>query len=124
MGGRGAFVNVEQGNFNFVEGGQVYRSIGVVDNIKVLVQEQGSVKAPDFSHSKNSVYAVIQKGALKHLTFYDKDHNQAVSIDLMHEHCGLKPHKHLYLNHKDNGIPVTDKELDMIRKVKRRFGLK
>lgn len=58
------------------------------------------------------------------MKFYDKDHNQAVSIDLMHEHCGLKSHKHLYLNHKDKGIPVTDKELDMIRKVKRRFGLK
>lgn len=124
MGGRGAFVSVEGGDFNFVEGGQVYRTIGVIDNIKVLVQEKGAVKAPEFSHSENSIYAIVQKGALKHLAFYDKEHNQSVSIDLMHSHYGLQPHKHLYLNHKDKGIDITSQEMDMIKKIKRRFGLK
>jgi len=91
-----------------------------------LVQNKGAVKAPEFSHTENRIYAITQKGALKHLTFYDEKHKQAVSIDLLHEHGKdrLKPHKHLYLDHSDNGIPISSKEMDMIRKIKRRFNLR
>lgn len=124
MGSRGAFVDVSHGNFNFVEGGQTYQSIGEVDGVKVLVKTSGSVKAPEYSHTANRVYAVIQNGALKHLAFYDENHHQSVSIDLMHSHHGLRPHKHLYLNHNDKGIPITKKEQALINKIKRRYNLK
>ena len=54
MGSRGAFVDVEMGNFTFKDNGQVYYSIGSLSsdkNVKILVQEKGAVKAPEFSHT-------------------------------------------------------------------------
>ena len=95
MGSRGAFENVDLGNFHFKEGGQNYHSVGEVDGIQVIIQDSGSVKAPEFSHTANRSYAIVQNGKLKHLTFYDETHSQVVSIDLMHQHHGLMPHKHL-----------------------------
>lgn len=125
MGGRGAFVDINSGDFTFKSGAQVYHSIGMYGKIKVLVQSSGSVKAPEYSHTENRVYAIVDKGALKHLAFYDKKHMQAVSIDLMHSHKGLIPHKHIDLNHKnDPGIPLSDAEKAMISALKRRFHLK
>ena len=77
------------GNFHFKEGGQNYHSVGEVDEIQVIIQDSGSVKAPEYSHTANSSYAIVQNGKLKHLTFYDEIHSQVVSIDLMHQHHGL-----------------------------------
>ena len=48
-----------------------------------------TVKAPEYSHTANRSYAIVQNGKLKHLTFYDETHSQVVSIDLMHQHHGL-----------------------------------
>ena len=124
MGSRGAFEDVNSGNFNFVEGGQTYQSIGEVDGIKVLVKTSGSVKAPEYSHTANRVYAIVQNGALKHLTFYDENHKQSVSIDLGHSHHGVQPHKHLYLDHGDTGIPISKNEQAMVDKIRRRFNLR
>lgn len=123
MGSRGAFEDVDSGNFNFKEGGQNYHSVGEVDGIKVLIQDKGSVKAPEYSHTENRIYAIVQDGKLKHLTFYNEDHKQVISIDLQHQHHGLIPHKHLNLDHSDKGIPITAEEEQMIKKIKRRFGL-
>ncbi len=124
MGSRGAFEDVSVGNFNFVDGGQTYKSVGEVDGIKVLMRTSGSVKAPEYSHTVNRVYAIIQNGALKHLAFYDENHKQSVSIDLLHEHHGVMPHKHLYLDHTDKGIPITKEEQALIDKVRRRYNLR
>ena len=76
MGSRGAFENVDLGNFHFKEGGQNYHSVGEVDGIQVIIQDSGSVKAPEFSHTANRSYAIVQNGKLKHLTFYDETHSQ------------------------------------------------
>lgn len=124
MGGRGAFVDVNNSDFTFKENGKNYHSIGEIDGIKVLVQDKGNVKAPEYSHTANRIYAIVQNGALKHLTFYDSNHNQEVSIDLLHKHNKICPHKHFHLNHSDKGIPITSEEQALIDKIKRRFGLK
>ena len=124
MGSRGAFEDVSVGNFNFVDGGQTYKSVGEVDGIKVLMRTSGSVKAPEYSHTANRIYAVIQNGALKHLTFYDENHRQSVSIDLLHDHYGVIPHKHLNLDHTDKGIPITKEEQALVDKVRRRYNLR
>lgn len=125
MGGRGAFINVNKNDFTFVENGQTYHSIGEVDGVKVLVREKGnSVKAPDYSHTANRTYAIIQNGKLKHLTWYDENHNQSVSIDFGHAHHGVIPHKHYNLDHTDTGIPITEKELALANKIRRRFNLR
>ncbi|MBQ1947660.1 MAG: hypothetical protein II359_03525 [Clostridia bacterium] len=126
MGSRGAFEDVNTGNFTFIDGGQTFNSIGEVDGVKVLVRTSGSVKAPEYSHTENRTYAIVQDGQLKHLTFYDEKHKQSVSIDLLHEHGSkrLKPHKHYNLDHTDDGIPVSENELKLINKIRRRFNLK
>lgn len=123
MGSRGAFADVNTGNFSFVDGGQTYHSLGEIDGVKVIIRDKGSVKAPELSHTANRIYAVVQDGKLKHLTFYGDDHKQAVSIDLLHPHHGLMPHKHLNLDHSDSGITLSADEEKLVKKIKRRFGL-
>lgn len=125
MGARGAFVDVNMENFTFVEGGKQYQSIGMSGEVKVLIQTKGSVKAPEFSHTPNRVYAIVQDGKLKHISYYDDKHKQAVSIDLLHEHKGVKPHRHEYMSHNKNdpGIPPTPTEMALIRRIKKEYGL-
>ena len=49
--------------FAFKEGGQTYFSVGMIgDNIKVLERPGTSVKAPEYSHTENRIYAIMQKG--------------------------------------------------------------
>ena len=125
MGARGAFVDVNMEDFTFVEGGQQYQSIGMSGEVKVLIQTKGGVKAPEFSHTPNRVYAIVQDGKLKHIAYYDDKHKQAVSIDLLHEHKGVKPHRHEYMSHNKNdpGIPPTPAEMALIRRIKKEYGL-
>lgn len=126
MGSRGAFVDVDMGDFTFVAGGQQYQSIGMSGEVKVLIQTKGSVKAPEFSHTANRIYAIVQDGQLKHVAYYDEKHMQAVSIDLLHEHKGVQPHRHEYLSHKksDPGVPPTDAEMALINRIKKEYRLK
>ena len=51
MGSRGAFVDVDTGNFSFVEGGQHYMAVGELTgnpNVQVIIQDSNNVKAPGF----------------------------------------------------------------------------
>uniref|UniRef100_I5AVI9 Uncharacterized protein n=1 Tax=Eubacterium cellulosolvens (strain ATCC 43171 / JCM 9499 / 6) TaxID=633697 RepID=I5AVI9_EUBC6 len=129
MGSRGAFEDVNMGNFAFKAGGQHYKSIGILSsnpNVKVIVQDSNNVKAPEYSHTAGRIYAVVKAGELKHLAYYDENHKQAVSIDLAHAHRGVQPHRHVYLSHNKNdpGIPPTSSEMELIRKIKKEFHLK
>lgn len=129
MGSRGAFVNVNSGVFSFKEGGQHYKSIGVLSgnpDVKVIVQDSSNVKAPEFSHTPGRIYAVVKNGELKHVAYYDENHNQAVSIDLAHTHKGVQPHRHVYMNHDKDapGVPPTADEMRLIQKIKKEFCLK
>lgn len=81
------------------------------------------VAAAEFSHTAGKIYAIVQDGKLKHLAYYDENHKQAVSIDLQHVHHGVQPHKHLYLDHSDKGIPIFEKEQALINEIKESFGL-
>ncbi len=123
MGGRGSFEDVDKGDFTFVEGGQTYHSIGEIDGVKVLVRDKGAVKAPEYSHTAWRTYAIIQDGKLKHISFYDDSHKQTMSIDLMHKHNGIIPHKHYNLDHSDKGIPLNKSELQLVNKIRRSFGV-
>lgn len=95
-------------------------------NVKVIIQDSNAVKAPEFSHTPGRVYAVVKDGQLKHVAYYDENHKQAVSIDLAHPHKGVQPHRHVYLSHNKNdpGIPPTDAETALIKKIKKEFQLK
>lgn len=124
MGSRSSFKDVSAKDLRFTEGGKTYRSVGEIDGIKILIKEKGSVKAPEFSHTKNRIYGIVQNGALKHLAFYDENNRQSAVIDLQHKHGGLQPHKHLYLEHSDKGIPITATEKKLIEKIKKECKLK
>lgn len=129
MGSRGSFIDVNSGDFTFIEGGKHYSSIGSLKddpNVKVIVQNAKNVKAPEYSHTPGRIYAVVKDGRLKHLAYYDENHKQAVCIDFEHAHQGVKPHKHIYLNHDSNapGISPTAAERKLIAKIKREFNLK
>ena len=128
MGSRGAFVDVNKGDFSFVLGGQHYKTIGELSsnpNVKIIIQDYSSVKAPEYSHTPNRIYAVVQEGRLKHLAYYDENHMQAVLIDLGHRHGKVKPHRHFYMNHDPNlpGVPVTREDMILINKIKKEFDL-
>lgn len=129
MGSRGAFVDVSKGNFDFKEGGQHYKSLGVINsnpNVKVIVQDSNNVKAPEYSHTAGRIYAIVKDGKLKHLAYYDENHKQAVSIDFEHPHQGVMPHRHVYMSHNKNdpGISPTADEQKLIKKIKKEFHLK
>jgi hypothetical protein len=94
MGGRGSFVNISSGDFNFVMGGQQYVSLGMVGDVKIIEKignPDQPVSAPLYSHSPNRIYATVKNGELKYLSFYDENHKQIKSIDFDHAHNGVKP---------------------------------
>ena len=118
MGGRGSFVNVNSGNFAFKEGGQTYFSVGMIgDNIKVLERPGTSVKAPEYSHTENRIYAIMQKGELKHIAFYNEKHELVKSIDFQHYHDGMKPHVHHDVYHEGAVTPMTASEQHVYEQV-------
>ncbi|MCR4682318.1 MAG: hypothetical protein K5647_03185 [Clostridiales bacterium] len=128
MGSRGAFVDVSS-NFTFAKGGQHYKSIGELSsdpNVKVIIQDSTNVKAPEYSHTAGRIYAIVKAGVLKHLAYYDENHQQAVSIDFAHAHNGVQPHRHVYMSHNktDAGVPPTSSEKLLIRKIKKEFHLR
>jgi hypothetical protein len=129
MGSRGAFVDVNKNDFSFVDGGQNYHSIGTLStdkNVKILLQQSGAVKAPEYSHTAERIYAVVQKGTLKHIAFYDENHNQSKVIDLWHSHGKdkLMPHIHYNLDHADKGIPISEEDKKLILKIRKEYNLK
>ena len=122
MGGRGAFKNVSEKDFTFVENGQTYIKVGEIGDVEILVRKGNlSVKAPDYSHSPNKVYATLQNGKLKHLSFYDKEHHQYKTIDFLHEHGTnhVKPHVHFNMQHikDEKGTPPSRIDYEIINKI-------
>lgn len=135
MGSRGAFVDVNLGYFHFKtdeNGDEIheYYSLGILSsnpNVKVIMQKEGSVSAPEYSHTPGRIYATVQNGKLKHLSFYDENHKQSVSIDFEHPHHGVKPHVHYGINDHDPNTPgrkPTKAQLDLANKIKKEFNLK
>ncbi len=126
MGGRGSFIDVKHDDFSFVESGQKYHTIGVVDKVKIIIKDpkfKESVNQPLYSHSPNAIYATVQRGRLKYITFYGRNHEIVNEIDLQHRHEGVSPHKHPYGNHTIYE-KLTKEEHELVDKIKRESGLK
>ena len=125
MGSRGSFVDINSEDLSFVENGQTYHIIWDYQNVKVIIRDKGqSVKAPDFSHTANAVYAIVQNGKLKHIAWYGENHHQIVCIDFLHSHNGVIPHKHYLLDHTDVGISISTRDENLARGIRRRLNLK
>ena len=123
MGSRGSFVSTNTGNFTFREGHRLYKCIGRISGVEVLMQTKGSVKAPELSHSPARTYAILQGNIIKHIAYYDQEHHQSACIDFGHTHGGLRPHKHLYLDHKSPASPLNAQDKKLIAKLKRKYKL-
>lgn len=121
MGSRSDFVSVNTNNFTFREGRRKYESVGTVSGLKVLIQTSGGVKAPEYSHSPNRVYAVVQNGKIKHIAYYDSNNRQAACIDLNHFHNGKMPHKHVYLDHQGEAFDLNSKDWKIIKTLQRKY---
>lgn len=111
MGGRGSFIDVDNNDFAFREGGQTYFSVGTIgNNIKILERPRYSVKAPEYSHTENRIYVILQNGKLKHIAFYNEKHELIKSIDFMHQHDNLQPHVHHDVNHVEGTVSKPNSE--------------
>jgi len=130
MGSRGAFVDITSKSFNFKENGQEYFSLGTLSghpNVKVLVMKgTKSVSAPYYSHTPGRIYATVQNGSLKYISYYDNKHKQTATIDFGHKHNGVSPHVHFNMDHNPNapGISPTKEQLQLVNKIKKEFNLK
>ncbi len=128
MGSRGSFVDVDRGDFTFKEGGKQFTAIGTLKsnpNVKILVQNTKAVRAPEYSHTPNRIYAIVKDGQLKHLAFYGPDRKQKICIDFLHSHKNVQPHCHFDLKHNksDPGIPPTAEQLQLIEQIRKEFKL-
>lgn len=124
MGGRGAFINVENKDFRFVDNGQTFITIGEIDDIQIISRMKPyQSKAPEYSHTKSRIYAVVKNGIIKNIVYYDSDHKQQRCVDFTHKHGKnrVMPHVHFYLEHNDfeDGVPASSEDLLNYEKVKR-----
>lgn len=73
MGGRGSFRNVSLNDFTFNSNGKTYFKIGEYNGIDIIARKDHlSVKALEYSHSPNKIYAVVQNGKLSTWLFMIK----------------------------------------------------
>lgn len=124
MGGRGAFVNIDTGDFAFIDGGQIYHTVGFDDGIKYLIQEKGHTgqKVPDYSHTADRIYVLLSNGKVKSIGIYE-NHFKVKSIDLLHTHyeptLGKKLgwHYHTDLGHKSPAHELSKSDMELVYKV-------
>ncbi len=125
MGSRGAFVNINNNDFRFVSGGQIYNTVGFDEssNVRYLVQTSGAVKVPDYSHSSDRIYAVFdKKGNIKSIGIYE-NHIKVKSIDLGHPHYEptlgktLSAHYHTDLYHQDPAKELSENDWKLVNRI-------
>lgn len=124
MGGRGAFRNVNTGNFTFIDNGQKYHAVGFDDGIRYLIQEEAfsGQKVPDYSHTADRIYALLSKGKVKSIGVYE-NHIKIKSIDLSHKHYEptlkkkLDWHYHTDLEHKEPAHELSKKDIELVNKI-------
>ncbi|MDR0354550.1 MAG: hypothetical protein LBJ64_02270 [Deltaproteobacteria bacterium] len=124
MGGRGAASGVSEAGRKY---GNEHKTLLQVDNIKFVEFNRGSATAPmeTMSAAEDRVYAVVNRnGAVKSITYYNKEGKRTRQIDLEHEHDGTQPHVHIGYLHsegqEDNeyDLSATDKKyVEKVRKV-------
>ena len=92
MGGRGSSSGTSVSGKKY---GTEYTSLVTYGNIKFVVPNEGSTKAPMETMTKNRVYVTLsQDGNLKSISYYDKGNMRRKQIDLDKPHKGMLPHTH------------------------------
>ena len=62
MGSRCAFININNEDYCFASGGQIYITIGFDEssNVNFLVQSLELIKFTDYSHTANKIYDIFK----------------------------------------------------------------
>ncbi len=84
------------------------------------MQKSGSVKVPDYSHSPDTVYAIVQDGVVKTIGVY-RNHIKVSSIDLWHPHTNkdgtsFKEHVHTDLHHSKDARALSKYEELLVKR--------
>ena len=110
MGGRGTNLNVNA-YLSRSEKSQMseFTNLGLYGNVRFLKTNAPNAQTPIFSHTPGRVYAIIDKGKVKDIGIYGKNHVNKTVIHLsntkhgIHEHQGIKHvgHDPLSKSHKN-----------------------
>ena len=127
MGGRGASsgMSVDRNGKPKHPYGTEFKSVLQRGNIKFLVSNSGSAKAPMETMTKGRVYAVVNsQGDVKSIAYYDKNNKRYKQIDIKgHTHLvnGKREarHTHLGYEHEEYGGTrlLSSKEQKMVERV-------
>ena len=104
-GGRGASRGISKyGNAYSSQ----YHSLLAVGNVKYVQKNSKSAETLMETMTSGRVYAVVGRGEVKSIVYFDNQNKRSKQIDLA-DHHGISPHTHIgYLHNEDspNGKPV------------------
>ena len=96
MGGRGASSGWsvdKRGNPKNPYGSQ-YRSVLTVGNVKYVQKNSKSSETLMETTTHGRVYAVVDRGEVKSVVYFDNQNKRSKQIDLA-DHHGMSPHTHI-----------------------------
>lgn len=110
MGGRGAssaWSVDKRGNPKNPYGSQ-YHSVLTVGNVKYVQKNSKSSETLMETMTRGRVYAVVDRGEVKSVVYFDDQNKRSKQIDLA-DHHGMSPHTHVGYLHNEgspNGKPM------------------
>lgn len=105
MGGRGASSGMSRYGNPY---GSQYHALLAVGNVKYIEKNSKSSETLMETMTRGRVYAVIDRGEVKSIVYFDNENKRSKQIDLA-DHRGLSPHIHVgYLHNENspNGQPI------------------
>ena len=119
MGGRGASSGTSKKGNAY---GSQYHSVLVRGNVKYVEKNSKDAETLMETMTPGRVYAVIDRGEIKSIVYFDSENKRSKQIDLRHQHGGMSPHTHHgYLHNeldsKKGASRLTDDERIMVDRV-------
>lgn len=121
MGGRGASSGISVNNNKY---GTQYHTVLQSGDIKFVVKNSRHAESLLETMTPGRIYVTVGGTKLMQIIYFDKENKRRKTVDLRHEHNGLKPHTHhgYYHNERDGdagGTALTSEETKMVDKVKK-----
>lgn len=118
MGGRGASSGTSRAGNPY---GSQYRSLLTAGNVKYVAKNSKSSETLMETMTHGRVYAIVDRGEVKSIAYFDNENKRSKQIDLA-DHHGISPHTHVgYLHNENspNGKPIhlSAEERSMVDKV-------
>lgn len=119
MGGRGASSGTSAKGNGY---GSQYRTIAKRGNVKFVEKASKGSETLMETRTRGRVYAQVDRGEVKSLTFFDASGKRKKQVDLTHSHGGAMPHTHHGYLHNEADSPkgaarLTPKERAMVDRV-------